>query len=211
MKFKNILIVLISMVVIMTLSACAGDTEEAPAPSESNENQQDDADIHIGGMNSGTEENNETDSKSPSHAEMNHSGSGEVPEGLKEAENPTYPVGSQAIIHADHMPGMNGAKATIVGAYDTTVYTVSYTTPKGEKVENHKWVIHEEIEEAGDEPFKPGDQVTLNADHMEGMDGATATIDSAEKTTVYMVDYISTDGEKVTNHKWVTESELKAE
>ncbi|MEH7471494.1 YdhK family protein, partial [Priestia megaterium] len=41
------------------------------------------------------------------------------------------------------------------------------------------------------------------------MKGAKATIDSAEKTTVYRVDYKpTTGGEKVKNHKWVTESEL---
>ena len=49
------------------------------------------------------------------------------------------------------------------------------------------------------------------ADHMKGMDGATAEIDSAEQTTVYMINYTSTtSGEEVTNHKWVTESELSA-
>src|SRR5699024_3410172 len=125
-----------------------------------------------------------------------------------EEDNPTYKVGSQAIIESDHLMGMNGAEATIVGAYDTTVYTVSYTsTTGGGSVENHKWVIHEEIEEAGDESFEPGTEVTLNADHMEGMNGATAVIDSAEETTVYMVDFVATDsGEEVKNHKWVTES-----
>ncbi len=46
---------------------------------------------------------------------------------------------------------------------------------------------------------------------MKGMDGATAEIDSGEPTTVYMIDYTPTSGgEKVTNHKWVTESELSA-
>ena len=70
-------------------------------------------------------------------------------------------------------------------------------------------MIHEEIENAGDEPFQPGDKVVLNAEHMEGMDGATAVIDSAEETTVYMIDYTDTETrEKVTYHKWVTESEL---
>ena len=59
--------------------------------------------------------------------------------------------------------------------------------------------------------MKPGDEATLAADHMEGMDGATATIDSAEDTTVYMVDFTpTTGGEPVTNHKWVTEEELTA-
>jgi len=47
---------------------------------------------------------------------------------------------------------------------------------------------------------------------MKGMKGAIAVIDSAEQTTVYMVDYTpTTGGEKVTNHKWVTESELSPE
>lgn len=148
-------------------------------------------------------------SESEEHA-MNHSSSGELPNRLQEETNPTYLVGSQAILNTDHMQGMKGAQATIVGAYNTTVYTVSYVpTTGGDEVTNHKWVIHEEIQEAGEQPFVQGDQVTLEADHMLGMAGAEATIDSAEQTTVYMVDYTSTsDGEDVKNHKWVTESEL---
>jgi hypothetical protein len=144
------------------------------------------------------------------NTEMNHSGSGDVPKGLKEAKNPTFEVGSKAILETDHMPGMQGAEATIVGAFDTTVYSVSYTpTTGGEEVKDHKWVIHEEIKDSGDEPIEPGTKVVIDAEHMEGMDGATAEINSAEQTTVYMVDYTSTEsGEKVTNHKWVTESEL---
>lgn len=44
---------------------------------------------------------------------------------------------------------------------------------------------------------------------MEGMENATVLIDEAVQTTVYMVDYTSTtNGEAVTNHKWVTEEEL---
>lgn len=160
-----------------------------------------------------TEEMEGVDHSNMDHGSMNHSSSGEVPEGLEEAENPTFEVGSQAIIQSDHMEGMNGAEATIVGAYNTTVYTVSYTpTTGGERVENHKWVIHEELQDVGEAPLEPGTEVTLNADHMEGMNGATATIDSAEETTVYMVDFTSTTGgEEVENHKWVTESELSAQ
>lgn len=106
------------------------------------------------------------------------------------------------------MQGMNGAKATIVGSYSTTVYAVTYTpTTGGGKVSNHKWVIHEELKGAGEQPFAANNRFILEANHMEGMDGAVATIDSAEQTTVYMVDYTS-KGEKVKNHKWVTESEL---
>ncbi|WP_211750054.1 YdhK family protein [Paenibacillus sp. Marseille-Q4541] len=146
------------------------------------------------------------------HSEMNHSSSGEVPNGLKEANNPTYPVGSEAIIQSEHMEGMKGAKATIVGAYDTTAYAVSYTpTTGGEPVKNHKWVIHEEIKDVSNQTLKPGTEVTLEADHMPGMKDAIAVIDSAEDTTVYMVDYTpATGGEPVKNHKWVTESELSA-
>src|SRR5699024_5356488 len=78
---------------------------------------------------------------------MDPSSSGEVPDELEDAESPKYEEGSKAIIETDHMAGMKGAEATIDGAYDTTAYTVSYTpTDGGEPVEDHKWVIHEELE-----------------------------------------------------------------
>ncbi len=143
---------------------------------------------------------------------MEHSSSDKLPAGLKEADNPKYKVGSQAVILDDHMPGMKDAIATIVGAYDTTVYTVSYVpTTGGEKVTNHKWVVHEEIMDAGSTPFATGYEVTLMADHMEGMNGAKATIDTAQHTIAYVIDYTpTTGGAPVKNHKWVTESELSA-
>src|SRR5699024_4620065 len=128
------------------------------------------------------------------HAEMDPSSSGEVTDDLAEAEDPEYPVDSQAVINADHMKGKEGAEATVTGAVATTAYSVTHTpTTGGETVEDHKWVIHEEIEDAGDAPFEPGDEVVLEATHMEGMEGATATIDSAEDTTVYMVSYTDTE------------------
>ncbi|WP_100405549.1 YdhK family protein [Bacillus solitudinis] len=160
---------------------------------------------------SNTEENVEIDDDSNmEHGDMDHSSSGEVPEDLKTAEDPTFEVGSQAIIQTGHMEGMQGAEATIVGAYDTTAYAVSYTpTTGGERVENHKWVIHEEIVDAGENKLDPGTEVILEADHMQGMEGATAEIVSVEETTVYMIDFTpTTGGEAVENHKWVTESEL---
>lgn len=148
-------------------------------------------------------------SKSMGAGNMN-GGQAMVPKGLKEAKNPTYKVGSQVIVHADHMEGMQGAKATVDGAYDTTAYVVTYTpTTGGPIVKNHKWVIQEEIKGAGSSTLKPGAKVTLEADHMKGMMGAKAIIDSAEHTTVYMIDYTPTNGGPVVkNHKWVTESEL---
>nr|WP_251025969.1 YdhK family protein [Bacillus sp. ISL-47] len=137
------------------------------------------------------------------------SSSGEVPDELKEAENPAFEIGSQAIIEADHMPGMKGAVATISGAYETIAYSVTYyPTTGGEPVKDHKWVIHEEIENAGEEPLEPGTEITLKADHMEGMDEATAVVESAVETTVYMLDFTTTTGEKVEDHKWIIEGEL---
>ncbi|MGN2273895.1 YdhK family protein [Priestia megaterium] len=190
---------ILGVATIIGLSGCGNNSNGSDSDSkkESNQSEMDHSNMNKSEMD---------------HSEMNHSSSGEVPEGLQESKDPKYKVGSQAVINADHMEGMNGAKATIVGAYDTTVYTVSYTpTTGGEKVTNHKWVIQEELKDAGDKTFKPGDEVTLEADHMKGMKGAKATIDSAEKTTVYMVDYTpTTEGKKVKNHKWVTESELSA-
>lgn len=73
----------------------------------------------------------ETGDHNSEHHHGDHSSSGEVPEGLKEADNPSYPVGSKATMEANHMPGMKGTEATIVGAYTTTAYAVSYTPTTG--------------------------------------------------------------------------------
>lgn len=141
-----------------------------------------------------------------------HSSSGEVPKELKIAENPTYKIGSEAIIQTDHMEGMKDAIATIVGAFDTTAYTVSFRPTTGEfPITNHKWVIREEITNPSKVPYEEGAEVTLTADHLKGMHGATAQINDAEDTTVYMIEYTpTTGGDRVKNHKWVTESELSA-
>ncbi|MEK3747472.1 YdhK family protein [Paenibacillus sp. FSL E2-8871] len=144
--------------------------------------------------------------------DTSHSNSSNVSENLKVAENPTFKIGSKAIIQADHMEGMKGATATIVGAFDTTAYIVSYRpTTGGFPVTNHKWIIHEEIKKAADKPYESGSEVIMEADHMKDMKGATAQINAAEHTTVYMIDYTpTTGGNKVKNHKWVTEDELSA-
>ncbi len=159
-----------------------------------------------------TSSSNQNSSDINMNTEEMHSGSAEVPKGLKEAKNPTYKVGSQVVVKAYHMKGMYGAKATIVGAYDTIAYVVTYTpTTGGPIVKNHKWVIQEEVKNAGTKTLKPGTEVTLEANHMEGMMGAKGIIDSAVPTTVYMIDYIpTTGGPMVKNHKWVIESELSA-
>ncbi|WP_454190964.1 DUF1541 domain-containing protein [Paenibacillus sp. Marseille-Q7038] len=192
---------LLSAAAIIVLGGCGSESAESSDP---NTNQTPTEQNQTG--QTGTEQND------THQGDMNHSSSGEVPNGLEEAENPTYPVGSEVILKTDHMEGMNGAEATIVGAYETTAYEVSYTpTTGGESVNNHKWVIHEEIKDLTNETLKDGTEVTLEADHMPGMKDAPAVIDSSEMTTVYMVDYTpTTGGEPVKNHKWVTEEELSA-
>src|SRR3954471_11402869 len=202
---KRILATLLTAL-LLVLGACGNANEETQSTNEETEN----IDQENSEKNMEKDSSSEKDMDGMDHSNMDMSSSGEVPEGLKAAENPTYPEGSKAIIQSDHMEGMKGAEATIVGAYDTTVYTVSYTpTTGGERVENHKWVIHEELIDAGEAPLAPGTEVKTEASHMEGMEGATVEIDSAEQTTVYMVDFTTTTGgEEVKNHKWVTESEL---
>ncbi|POZ56558.1 hypothetical protein LYSIN_01341 [Lysinibacillus sphaericus] len=183
----------VSLTVVILLSACTGDKNEV-------------------GVHETKVVNESQGNSGMDHSSMNPTSTNEVPKGLKIAENPTYPIGSHVVIKADHMEGMKNAKATIVGAYNTTAYIVSYTpTNGGEPVTNHKWVIQEELEGMGGKALKPGEKAVINADHMEGMKGANATIESALVTTVYMVDYTSTSGEEVKNHKWVTENELTSQ
>ncbi|MGN4127583.1 YdhK family protein [Lysinibacillus sphaericus] len=177
---------LLTVVAVLVLSACSENT--ADTKKESTAEQQSEMD----------------------HSSMIHSSSGEIPATLKNAENPIYPVGSTAIIADGHMEGMKGAEATVVGAYDTTAYIISYEpTTGGKRVENHKWVIHEELLNPDSAPLTSGTEVKTNASHMEGMENATVRIDEALQTTVYMIDYVSTtNGDVIKNHKWVTEDEL---
>lgn len=190
---RNIKIAFVAITTVITLSACGGNDEANPVAEENQDKE--------------TSEINHSDID---HSEMDHSSSGDLPKNLKEAKNPTYEVGSKAIITDGHMEGMEGAEATIVGAYDTFVYAISYTpTTGGKKVTNHKWVIHEEFPEVGEEILKTGTEAVTNATHMTGMEGVNVKIDSFEKTTVYMINFTpTTGGEEVINHKWVTESEL---
>src|SRR5699024_3782162 len=201
MKSKKIIMIAVLLIVsVFTLAAC-GSGDGGTDADGNNANQQN--------------RSEESSSESKGNMSEHMSSSGEVPAGLQEAENPKFEVGSTAIMNVKHMnmEGMSGAEATITGAYDTTAYTVSYTpTTGGEPVEDHKWVIHEEllVEDPGESPLERGTEVTLNTDHMKGMNGATATIDSAEDTTIYLVDFTpTTGGEKVVDHKWVVESELE--
>ncbi|GAB95305.1 hypothetical protein BJY21_003277 [Kineosphaera limosa] len=134
---------------------------------------------------------------------------GPVPADMAAAASPRFPVGSQVTLTADHLDGMVGARATVVGAYDTYTYAVDFTpTTGGGLIEDHRWVVQEEISDAGDERLADGTEVRLAAAHMDGMDGAAARIARSTDETVYVVDF-EADGMKMTNHKWVVESEMQ--
>lgn len=136
---------------------------------------------------------------------------GPAPEGIQPAANPKFPVGTEVEVLADHMPGMKGEDATVVGVFDTTTYSVSYTpTDGGAPVKDHRWVVHEELDNPGAAPLADGTEVTINAEHMKGMKGAKGTVDYSTQEPVYMIT-IDDDDMVMKNHKWVTESELRAE
>ena len=166
-----------------------------------------------GGQDQGTPS---TTSQHEGHGSSSDSGGmehpmdgGPAPEGIETAASPTYPVGTEVTLTADHMEGMDGANAMIAGAYDTYTYAVDFTpSAGGEPVKDHKWVVQQEIKDAGSKQLADGTEVTLEAEHMKGMKGAKATIASSTDETVYMVDY-EAGGMKMTNHKWVVESEIK--
>lgn len=171
--------------VAVVLAGCAGDNADEDSPAGS------------------SQEHGE-------HGGMDHpADGGPVPEGMTEATDPAYPVGTEVTLAADHMEGMDGATATIVGAYDTYTYAVDYTpTTGGDPITDHRWVVQEELADAGDERLADGTEVTLAAAHMDGMDGATATVASSTEETVYVVDF-EAGGMTMTNHKWVVESEIQ--
>ena len=159
---------------------------------------------------SNKEEQSEGSKNHDSH--MKHNDESKAPEDMTSTDQGKFKKGDEVTITAGHMPGMKGAEATIKGAYKTHAYVVSYEPTNGDKkVNNHKWVVNEEIKEAPEHGFSAGDTVKLEADHMPGMKGATADVDDVKETTVYMVDYKSKDdGKTVKNHKWMTDDELKA-
>ena len=144
-----------------------------------------------------------------SSSAMDRMNGGPVPPGMKRADNPRYPVGSSVILTADHMEGMKGAHATVVGAYDTITYAVTFTpTTGGAPVDDHKWVVEQEIKGAPTKRLPDGAKVVLTADHMPGMKGAHATIVSSTTQPVYVVDY-TTGGMTMRNHKWVVQDEMR--
>lgn len=179
-------LVALALVLTLTLAACGDDAPESGHAAMS-----------------GMTTPEETDMQD------HYADAGSAPAGIRDAVDPRFPVGTDVTVLADHMDGMEGATGTITGAYSTTTYSVSYTpTDGGAPVTDHRWVVQEELDSPGPAPLPDGTVVTLAADHMPGMKGAEATIDHSTRENVYMVDITGTDGMTMTNHRWVTESEL---
>ena len=189
----------------LALSACTDNTEDSPAAS-------------IPATSTSTPETGTADASQSQSAHGDQGGhdgmehpadGGPVPEGMAQSTDPTYPVGTEVTLTADHMEGMNGATATIVGAYNTYTYAINYPPTDGnDPVLDHKWVVQEELKDVGGDRLDDGTEVTVTANHMQGMGGTTATIASSTDETVYVVDY-EADGMTMTNHKWVVESEIR--
>lgn len=207
---RTITLTALALTSTLALAACTDDT--APDAPEATTTAQETVTTQETTTQSAGE--TDTDDQPMDHGDMDAedhdhpADGGPPPAGIDEADDPTYPVGTEVVLTADHMPGMDGAEATISGAFDTTTYSVSYTpTTGGDPVTDHRWVVHEELADPGEAPLPEGAEVVLDAEHMSGMQGAEATIDYSTDETVYMVN-LTVDGMDMTNHKWVTESEI---
>ncbi|MGC0144345.1 DUF1541 domain-containing protein [Pseudactinotalea sp. Z1732] len=67
--------------------------------------------------------------------------------------------------------------------------------------------VPEGMTEPADPEYPVGSEVRWTADHMEGVEGVTATIASSTEETGYVVNH-EADGMTRTNHKWAVESEI---
>lgn len=88
--------------------------------------------------------------------------------------------------------------ALILGACSTSDKSVHESTTSTDK-----------LTKAESPKYEVGTKVIINTDHMEGMDGAEGTVSGVYDTTIYSVNYKSSDGEEVKNHKWVIKEELE--
>lgn len=70
-----------------------------------------------------------------------------VQEEVQDASDRPLDIGDTAVMTATHMPGMEGANATISKVWTGTVYMVDYQAD-GMTMKNHKWVVEDEIRPA---------------------------------------------------------------
>ncbi|GHU63625.1 hypothetical protein FACS189418_7280 [Clostridia bacterium] len=137
--------------------------------------------------------------------------SGEIPNGMQNAANPAFPVGSTISVTADHVNGGKVTKATVVKAFDTTALQVNYTpTDGGSPVIDHKWVVLEELKNQTAPP-KVGDTVTLEASHLPGMQGVEAEVTGLYEGVVYVIDFEDDHGMEMKNHLWISEDEAQSD
>ncbi len=199
----------VSLIFLLILSACG--TNDSESTNESNTNGTNNA------VESGTDVTNEENENTGEDVNNTQNQNGEenvplareVPKNMKAAGDAKFNIGDEVTINAEHEAGMMGAPGTILGAYETIVYSVSYQPTNDDyPEENHKWVVQEEIKGIDEEMLVPGTEVIIEADYEEGMFGAEVEIDTAEKTTVYMVSFTLDSG--VMKQKWFKESELEA-
>lgn len=199
---NRIILKVLTLLFVAILTAC-GTNNSNDANTHNNDNAVE------SGTNGTSEDVDEATDTLVADESTNQATPSEIPEGIKEAENPKFKVGDQVTIHAEHEEGMKGSVGIVQGAYDTIVYSVSYTPTHGDfREENHKWIVHEELQGLDEKMLVPGSEVIIESDQEEGMLGAEGEVDTAEKTIVYMVAYTATDGKQF--KKWFKESELTA-
>lgn len=179
---------------ILLLVAC-GENDEAINSSTSN------PDVEQQSNRVGAHQKTPLDNKTSTGTEK-------LTEIIKQEPNPKFPVGSKVMILANHINGMKGAEGKIVGAYDTTAYEVKYLPTTGGKKVIYKWLVDQELEGASGAPLEKGLNVVIRANHIDGMEGASGEIVQSNESTVYIVDFTTTNGEEVTDYKWLTEDEL---
>src|SRR5699024_6934992 len=69
--------------------------------------------------------------------------------------------------------------------------------------------VSDDLDEEEDPNYTVNSEAEIKADHMEGSEGAVATIEGAYDTIAYAVTYTPTDGEeKVENHKRAIHDEI---
>lgn len=67
---------------------------------------------------------------------------------LEGASGAPLQKGLDVVITANHVEGMEGASGEVLQSNESTVYMVSFTTTKGKKIENYKWLTEEELSSA---------------------------------------------------------------
>src|SRR5699024_1682651 len=104
----------------LALTGCAGTADDDTAPEPT-----------------ATQDAAGTDTSNPEAGAHDHDpDGGPPPEGIQQAADPRYEVGETVVLNADHMPGMDSSDVTIAGEFDTTTYSVRFTTIDGSDTEN---------------------------------------------------------------------------